>query len=186
MTATHPDYAVVSFRDQDEERKKVRARGRSRRRIRLALLSLALSPRAVAASLPPQLTPLSFCYTHSTPARRAYRRVQPAQEHAQVVQRDVSWKMREKREREAIDEERSVPLRGLSFSRANSRGEAPSLFFFRPRPHLSPLSLSLSLSLKFTQKKPSTASSSCSTTSTRRTASAPRSSPRISTRSSPR
>ena len=55
--------------------------------------------------------------------------------------------MREKREREAIDEERSVPLRGLSFSRANSRGEAPSLFFFRPRPHLSPLSLSLSLSL---------------------------------------
>ena len=80
MTATHPDYAVVSLRDEEERgRESLRAQKEwSRRRIRLPLLSL-VSPRMSRRCLslcpplslahprsPPLSLSLSLILTHST------------------------------------------------------------------------------------------------------------------------
>ena len=147
MTATHPDYAVVSFfwggeRERESKMKRAFARERDAD-VEFVSFSIRLF-EAVAASSPrlPSLTHTSLFLIHSTSSPR----VSPCPtctrtRSSRSARRKLEEKREEKREERQSTTTKSEARSLEGFFDLNSRGEAP-FFPSRPRPHSQLFSLS--------------------------------------------
>lgn len=93
MTATHPDYAVVRFIRESIGFGALRAKNDKEGERKENDVEFLVFFAHAAAADDKKTTPSLQKKHNAHPARCSHRRLQPAQEHAQVIQRDVSiWR----------------------------------------------------------------------------------------------